>query len=66
LFTDSLDYDRMLNLGYYFDGGLLVDEENELTSFWGQYDTEMKVALFSDSVKLVNENFTLLFGYAPV
>jgi len=59
LFTDSLDYDRMLNLGYYFDGGLLVDEENELTSFWGQYDTEMKVALFSDSVKLVNENFTL-------
>lgn len=30
-----------------------------MTSFWGQYDTEMKVALFSDSVKLVNENFTL-------
>jgi hypothetical protein len=28
LFTDSLDYDRNTDLGYYFDGGMLVDEEN--------------------------------------
>lgn len=35
LFTDSLNYDRAANLGYYFDGGMLVDEKNELTSFWG-------------------------------
>lgn len=34
LFTDSLDFDRSVNLGYYFEGGMLVDEENELTSFW--------------------------------
>ncbi len=27
LFTDSLDYDRVANLGYYFEGGMLVDEE---------------------------------------
>lgn len=59
LFTDSLNYDRLENLGYYFDGGLLVDEENELTSFWGQYDPESKYALFSDSVKLVNEDYTI-------
>ena len=59
LFTDSLNYDRMANLGYYFDGGMLVDDENELTSFWGQYDPSSKDALFSDSVKLVNEEYTI-------
>ncbi|MDD4778003.1 MAG: OstA-like protein [Fermentimonas sp.] len=59
LFTDSLDYDRMANLGYYFEGGMLVDEENELTSFWGQYAPDTKEALFSDSVKLVNEDYTI-------
>ncbi len=59
LFTDSLDYDRAANLGYYFDGGMLVDEKNELTSFWGQYDPVSKDALFSDSVKLINEDYTI-------
>lgn len=59
LFTDSLDYDRVANLGYYFDGGMLVDEENELTSYWGQYAPDTKEALFSDSVKLVNEDYTI-------
>jgi lipopolysaccharide export system protein LptA len=59
LFTDSLDFDRSVNLGYYFEGGMLVDEENELTSFWGQYDPDSKQALFSDSVKLVNVDYTI-------
>lgn len=35
LLTDSLNYDRIYNLGYYFDGGTLMDEENVLTSEWG-------------------------------
>ncbi|MBK5194917.1 MAG: hypothetical protein JJE08_02625 [Proteiniphilum sp.] len=59
LFTDSLDYDRSVNLGYYFEGGMLVDEENELTSYWGQYAPDTKQALFSDSVKLVNEDYII-------
>lgn len=59
LFTDSLDYDRAANLGYYFDGGMLVDEKNELTSYWGQYSPDTKEALFSDSVKLVNKDYTI-------
>ena len=59
LFTDSLDYDRLANLGYYFDGGMLVDDENELTSYWGQYAPDTKEALFSDSVKLINEDYTI-------
>lgn len=59
LFTDSLNYDRLENISYYFDGGMLVDEENELTSIWGQYNPDSKEALFKENVKLVNKDFTL-------
>lgn len=59
LFTDSLNYDRMVNIGYYFDGGMLVDSLNKLTSFWGQYEPNMKMATFKDSVILTNPNFVL-------
>ena len=37
LLTDSLNYDRLYDLGYYFEGGTLMDEENVLTSDWGEY-----------------------------
>lgn len=59
LFTDSLDYDRAANLGYYFEGGMLVDEENELTSYWGQYNPDTKQALFIDSVKMINPEYII-------
>ncbi|MDR3141541.1 MAG: hypothetical protein LBU37_07450 [Tannerellaceae bacterium] len=59
LFTDSLNYDRRINIGYYFEGGLIVDEENELSSFYGQYSPDTKVAVFNDSVRLENPQFTL-------
>jgi len=59
LFTDSLNYDRMANMGYYFDGGMLVDSLNDLTSYWGQYEPNIKMATFEDSVVLTNPNFTL-------
>lgn len=61
LFTDSLDYDRMMNVGYYFDGGMLIDESNnnELTSFWGQYEPDTRMATFKDSVQLINPKFVL-------
>lgn len=59
LFTDSLNYDRMMNVGYYFDGGMLVDSLNELTSYWGQYEPDMHMATFRDSVILTNPKFKL-------
>lgn len=59
LFTDSLDFDRLQNIGYYFDGGMLVDSLNELTSFSGQYEPNKNLATFSDSVKVKNKSFTL-------
>ena len=59
LTTDSLNYDRTSQLAYYFTGGKVVDPENTLTSVWGQYSTRSEDALFSDNVKLVNENFVM-------
>lgn len=59
LFTDSLDYDRLNNIGYYFDGGMLVDSINELTSYWGQYEPSKQLALFRDSVRLTNPKFLM-------
>ncbi|MPL83685.1 LPS-assembly protein LptD [bioreactor metagenome] len=59
LFTDSLNYDRVANIGYYFNGGLIVDMENELSSFYGQYAPSTKMTVFNDSVRLVNPKFTL-------
>ncbi|GHT74377.1 hypothetical protein AGMMS50262_07220 [Bacteroidia bacterium] len=59
LFTDNLDYDRNRNLGYFFDGGMLVDSLNELTSIYGQYSPETKLAVFKDSVTLTNPQFVL-------
>lgn len=59
LTTDSLNYDRMGNLAYYYTGGKIVDEFNTLTSFWGQYSPATKEALFKKKVHLLNKNFTL-------
>ena len=59
LTTDSLNYDRVTNLGYFFDGGTLMDEENVLTSDWGEYSPATKESVFNYEVTLVNPQFTL-------
>lgn len=59
LFTDSLNYERISNIGYYFEGGLIVDSLNQLSSFYGQYSPETKLAVFNDSVQVENPDFTL-------
>ena len=59
LFTDSLNYDRTTNTGYYFDGGMIVDADNQLTSLFGQYSPATKLAVFQDSVRLQNPQFDL-------
>lgn len=59
LLTDSLNYDRVIDVGYYFDGGTLSDEENVLTSVDGEYSPSTKLAVFSQDVKLANPQFDL-------
>jgi lipopolysaccharide export system protein LptA len=59
LLTDSLNYDRNTNIGYYFNNGTIEDEENKLSSVYGQYSVNTKLANFNDSVKVENEKFTI-------
>lgn len=60
LYCDSLDYDRLYQLGYFFQGGKLVDGDNTLTSEWGQYSPPTREAIFNYNVDLKNPDFTLL------
>lgn len=59
LYTDSLDYDMVANLGYYFEGGRIVDSENELVSIYGQYDPDTKDSEFLFDVELRNEKYVM-------
>ena len=68
LLTDALDYEINSNVGYYFDGGTIVDNRNntELSSAYGRYELDTKQAEFSRDVHLVNdryEMFTDLLDY---
>lgn len=60
LLTDSLNYDRIFNLGYFFDGGTMMDDQNVLTSEWGEYSPSTKMSVFYYNVKLENPQFTML------
>ena len=59
LYTDSLDYNRRIDVGYYFGGGRIVDLDNKLSSVYGQYSPQTKIARFNDLVHLDNPNFIL-------
>jgi hypothetical protein len=44
--TDSLNYDRLYNQIFFFDGGSLVDGHNRLVSDWGTYYPETRKLCF--------------------
>ena len=54
IYTDSLDYDRLYDLGYFFEGGRVLDHDNQLTSDWGEYSPATHKAVFNYNVRLVN------------
>ncbi|MBQ5889054.1 MAG: hypothetical protein IIW77_07270 [Bacteroidaceae bacterium] len=60
LVTDSLDFDRNRNKGYFFEYGDLYDETSCLRSYYGDYNVDTKVAVFIDDVTLDNPKFLLL------
>ena len=59
LYTDSLNFDRLYNNAYFFEGGKLVDQSTTLTSDWGEYNTETKMAVFNYDVKMRGEDYYL-------
>ena len=59
LYTDSLFYDRLWNMGYFEEGGKLVDNGTTLTSDWGEYHTDTKLAIFYYDVEMTDKQFHL-------
>lgn len=59
LYTDSLNYDRRQNIGYYFTGGRIVDGNNVLVSVKGKFYPDIDLAVFQNDVVLTNPDFIL-------
>jgi len=57
--TDSLNYDRVADLAWYWTGGQIKDSLNTLTSLWGQYISGLNQALFKTDVHLLNDRFVM-------
>lgn len=52
LYTDSLNYDRLYEYAYFFNGGRLIDGKSRLSSDWGEYHTNTRMARFNLDVQL--------------
>jgi len=59
LYTDNLDYARVPNVAYYFNGGRLVDSINVLTSKKGYYNANTNLASFKGDVVVTNPDYTM-------
>ncbi|MBI9052231.1 MAG: hypothetical protein JEY96_00345 [Bacteroidales bacterium] len=60
LFTDSLNFNTLLNIAYYFDGGKILSGENTLTSTIGHYYADEDLIFFKDSVKVESPDYIIL------
>lgn len=59
--TDSLNFDRQKNIGYYFNYGEIDHEDIDLSSYYGYYYPDTKDYLAVDSVRLIHPDYTI-FG----
>ena len=59
LYTDSLNFDRLYNNAYFFEGGKMVDGGTTLVSDWGEYNTKTKQSVFNFNVKMRNKDMDL-------
>ena len=59
LTTDTLNYDRLEGIAYYYSGGEVKDSLNTLLSVLGNYRPKTKQAVFSKEVHLTNPKFVL-------
>jgi lipopolysaccharide export system protein LptA len=59
LTTDSLNYNRAANMGYYFNGGEMRDSSNVLVSERGYYYPNNKFAEFKYNVVLTNDDLEI-------
>lgn len=59
LTTTLLNFDRNTNTAYYYTGGRIVSDENDLTSVIGTYYKSSEEFHFKDSVILTNDRYVM-------
>ncbi|MBN2744399.1 MAG: organic solvent tolerance protein OstA [Marinilabiliaceae bacterium] len=59
LTTQNLDYDRLGQVGYYFDGGTVMSGDNKLESHWGYYYPNTDMVHFKETVRVYNPQYTI-------
>ncbi len=59
LYSDTVDYDLIQNLGYYNDKGKIVDSTNILTSQIGRYYVKQDLFYFYQNVEGYNNKYKL-------
>src|SRR6056297_515841 len=59
LTTDSLDFNTKTNVAYYFNGGKIVNNENNLESEIGYYYANDDVFVYKDSVIVRTPDYTV-------
>ena len=57
LFTNTLDFDMENDIGYYFEGGTIVDSTNTLTSKEAVYYTNLNLVNFKYDVEVDNDKY---------
>lgn len=57
LTTDTLVYDKRINLIQYFNNGKIVDNGATLTSEWAEYHTDTRIANFAYSVRIDGKDY---------
>lgn len=62
LTTHHLDYDRIKNVAYYYNGGEIVSnkDKNKLSSKQGYYHPQIQAFYFKDDVQLIHPEYTIL------
>src|SRR5690606_35217934 len=59
LYTDTLDYDLNTNIGYYDNGGTIIDSTTTITSKIGKYYTNEDLMYLYIDVFASNDEFIL-------
>lgn len=59
LYTDSLDFNLVDDIGYYFNGGRTENGDDTLISDYGYYFSKTDELFFKDSVKILNPQYSI-------
>ncbi|MFH1321257.1 MAG: OstA-like protein [Bacteroidota bacterium] len=59
LTTEHLNYDINENMANYYNGGNVIDKNNNLSSIKGYYYSNTRLFFFKDSVVLLNPEYTM-------